>query len=81
MQSLLLFFKGFIIGLGKIMPGVSGAVLAISMNVYEPALQMINNLKKEPFKSLCFLIPLLIGILLSIIFFSSVIAFFIDFNW
>ena len=34
MQKLILFFKGFLIGIGKIIPGVSGSVLAISFGVY-----------------------------------------------
>ena len=29
------FFKGFIIGIGKIIPGLSGALLAITMGVYD----------------------------------------------
>ena len=37
------FFKGFIIGIGKIIPGVSGAMLAIIMGVYDKALFYLNN--------------------------------------
>ena len=29
------FIKGFVIGIGKIVPGVSGAMLAISLGVYD----------------------------------------------
>ena len=35
MKNLLLICKGFIIGLAKIIPGVSGAIIAISFGVYE----------------------------------------------
>ena len=34
-------FKGFIIGIGKIIPGVSGSMLAILLGVYERALAII----------------------------------------
>ena len=33
-----LILYGFIIGIGKILPGVSGAVLAISLGVYEESI-------------------------------------------
>ena len=47
MNSLILFLKGFIIGLGKVIPGVSGSLLAISLGVYEKSLHAIQNLWKE----------------------------------
>ena len=33
--------KGFIIGIGKILPGVSGALLAILMGVYDKSIDYI----------------------------------------
>ena len=36
-----LIIKGFIIGLGKIIPGVSGAMLAITLGVYEKIIDTI----------------------------------------
>ena len=37
-ENIKLILKGFIIGLGKIIPGVSGAMLAITLGVYETGL-------------------------------------------
>ena len=37
--------KGFIIGIGKIIPGVSGSVLAITLGVYDKSVEYINNFK------------------------------------
>ena len=34
--------KGFIIGIGKILPGVSGALLAILMGVYDKSIDYIT---------------------------------------
>ena len=34
-------FKGLLIGIGKIIPGVSGSVIAISLGVYN---RLLNNL-------------------------------------
>jgi len=71
------FFKGFVIGIGKIIPGVSGAMLAISMGIYDKALNYIcefNGNKKESIK---YLFPICLGIILSIIFFSKIISLFL----
>lgn len=80
MQKLILFFKGFIIGLGKIIPGLSGSILAVSMGVYEKALSCLNLKQAKWQESLSFLIPLGIGIGLAIMGFSQVILFFLEKN-
>ena len=77
-DNLILLVKGFIIGIAKIIPGVSGALLAISLNVYEKGLDVICNFfnnKKENFK---FLFYIGIGIVVGIIIFSKVISFCLD---
>ena len=40
-------FKGFIIGIAKIIPGVSGAVLAILLGVYDKSIDYINNFNNK----------------------------------
>lgn len=74
----MLFFKGILIGIGKILPGVSGSLMAISMKVYEPLLQSISSFFKEPKKSINFLFPIISGIILSIILFSNVLKILIN---
>lgn len=72
------FFKGFIIGIGKIIPGVSGAMLAAIMGVYDKALYYICNFRKEIKESIKYLFPIAVGVLLSIILFSKVISICLD---
>ncbi|MBQ9011614.1 MAG: DUF368 domain-containing protein [Bacilli bacterium] len=50
--------KGIIIGIAKIVPGVSGSMIAISFGVYKPTLETISNLKKLTFNKIKFLISL-----------------------
>lgn len=69
-----LIIKGFIIGLGKIIPGVSGAMLAISLGVYEEILEKIANIKKQLKSSTKYLIKTLIGIILAITITSKIIV-------
>lgn len=77
-QNIKLVFKGFIVGLGKIIPGVSGALLAISMGIYDDALKAISHFFKDFKKNITFLLPLGLGLVLAIIFFSNIIAYFIN---
>ena len=36
-----LFIKGFIIGIAKIIPGLSGAMLAVSFSIYDKLIDVI----------------------------------------
>ena len=47
--------KGFIIGIGKILPGVSGALLAILMGVYDKSIDYIINFKRNKKESIKYL--------------------------
>lgn len=71
----MLFFKGIIIGIGKIIPGVSGSMLAISMGVYQKMVDSINNFFKNPKRNFLFLFKIGLGVLVSIIFLSNIILF------
>lgn len=77
-ENIKLILKGLVIGLGKIIPGVSGAMLAITMGVYETGLKAISNIFKEFKKYYKFLLFLGIGIVLSIVFGSKVVVFCLD---
>ena len=71
----MLVLKGIIIGIGKIIPGVSGSLLAISMGLYPKMIDSINYFfdnKRDNFK---FLFKIGIGVLISIVFFSNIIIY------
>lgn len=59
------FFKkvlaGFVIGVGAIIPGFSGGILAVSMGLYKPTLDAITGFFKAPKKNFRFLLPLGVG--------------------
>ena len=73
------FIKGFIIGIGKIIPGVSGAMLATIMGVYDKAIFYICNFKNNIKAAIKYLFPIGIGVIVSIILFSKIISFVIFF--
>jgi len=73
MKYIKLALQGFIIGIGKIIPGVSGAMFAMIFGVYEKALKIISNPKKELKGNVLFMLVLGISILGAIIFGSNII--------
>ena len=78
MFFLINILKGFIIGIAKIMPGVSGALLAISLGVYENAIEAISSFFKNPIKYFKYLFSLFIGVFLAVILLSKLILFCIN---
>ena len=75
LQTFILFLKGFFIGIGKIIPGVSGSVLAISFGVYEESLRRIETFFHNIRENFSFLAPLGCGIVLAVLLGSHLILF------
>lgn len=81
MRYLSLIIKGFVIGIAKIIPGVSGAILAISFGIYERLLLILSNLRKITIDDLKFLLFLLIGACLGITFFCKGVKWCLEFYY
>ena len=60
------FIAGIFIGLSELLPGISGATVALMFGVYE---KILNFLTK--FKNLNLMIPLLFGMIATVFLFSS----------
>ncbi len=69
---------GILIGIGKIIPGVSGAVIAISLGVYDKGIEAITHFKDDMRKNILFLGNIGMGVLIGIILFSKVINYLIN---
>lgn len=74
----MLFIKGLIIGIGKVMPGVSGALLAINFKVYDRLVESLVNFFSDWKKNLRFLVELGSGIIIAIILFSNGIRYLLN---
>ena len=72
------FFKGIIVGLGGVAPGLSGSVLLIIFGLYQKTLDALGSLLTNFRKNLRFLIPLVAGMFLGVLLFSKVIDFFLS---
>lgn len=76
-MNIKLILKSFIIGIGKIIPGVSGSMLAMTLGIYEEIIEAITDFFGDTKKHLKLLINFGIGLLGAIIIFSKVILFLI----
>ncbi len=52
---------GAVIGVGGVLPGVSGGVMAVSLGLYEPMIDAIAGFFKAPKKNFRFLLPIVLG--------------------
>ncbi|MBE6138857.1 MAG: DUF368 domain-containing protein [Firmicutes bacterium] len=77
-ENIKLILKGFVVGLGKIIPGVSGAMLAITMGIYEKGLRVISNIFKEFKQHFQFLLYLGIGIVFALIIGGKIVMYCLD---
>lgn len=71
------FWKGIIVGLGGVAPGLSGSVLLIIFGLYQKTLDALGTLFTDFRKKLRFLLPLVAGMFLGVLLFSKVIDFFL----
>lgn len=67
-------FKGMVIGIANIVPGVSGGTMAVSMGIYDKLLHCITHLFKEFKKSITFLLPIFVGMGIALVGLSFVIG-------
>lgn len=59
--------KGAVIGISNIIPGVSGGTMAVAMGIYDRLIYCITHLFKEFKKSILFLIPIGIGMVIALV--------------
>lgn len=62
--------KGALIGIGGILPGLSGGVLAVIFGIYDRVLDFFSHLTKDFWKNVKFFIPVGIGFIIGIVIFS-----------
>ena len=67
------FLAGIFIGISELLPGISGATVALMFGVYEKLLEFLRKLK-----NLNLIMPLLFGMITSVFLFSSLINFLYD---
>ena len=73
MKNVMLTIKGFFMGIANVIPGVSGGTIALIVGIYEDFIAAISHFFTNFKKNITFLIPVFIGMGLSILLLSKVI--------
>ena len=78
MQFLLRILEGSLIGLGAVLPGISGGVMCVIFGVYKPLMEVLGNPLKNWRKHLKLLIPIVIGVVVGFLGVSKLLGFLLD---
>jgi len=78
MQFILRILEGALIGLGAVLPGISGGVLCVIFGVYKPLMEVLGNPLKNWRKHLKLLIPIVIGVVVGFLGVSKLLGFLLD---
>lgn len=70
---LLRLFKGIMVGIGFITPGLSGGVLAVVLGIYEPLIQFLGNLRHKFIQNALFFLPVAVGGVIGMVAFAAVV--------
>ncbi|WP_245581237.1 DUF368 domain-containing protein [Propionicicella superfundia] len=65
--------KGVVIGIGAILPGLSGGVLAVVFAVYDPLIRFFADMRRNFSANVRFLAPIVLGAGIGILLFSLVV--------
>ncbi len=72
------FFKGIIVGMGGIAPGLSGSVLLVIFGLYQKTINAMGTLFKNFKKNLLFLVPLFTGFGIGVLIFSKIVDYLLN---
>lgn len=72
------FFKGIIVGIGGVAPGLSGSVLLIIFGLYQKTLDALGTLFINFKNNVRFLVPVVAGMFTGVLLFSKLIDFFLN---
>ncbi len=76
MNNLYELFCGIIIGIGVILPGVSGSVIAIMLGIYNKVIFLLNDSRQSIIEKIGKLLPILLGLLIGVMFFGNILLYF-----
>lgn len=68
-----LLAKGALVGIGAIVPGFSGGVLAVVFGIYEPLIRFLGNLRVKFWENVRYFLPVGIGGIIGVVAFSAVV--------
>ena len=76
LNSIMYFIKGAIVGLGAIIPGVSGGVLCVAFGIYEPMMQLLTKPVKSFRENYRMFMPFIAGGIVGFVFLAKAVEIF-----
>lgn len=67
-------FRGMVIGIANVIPGVSGGTMMVSMGIYDRLILVLTHFIKRMKEAVALLAPILVGMLLSIAIFAKIFS-------
>ena len=67
------FLASILIGIGVVLPGVSGSAIAILVGIYDKVLTVLNDSSIKALKKIIILFPVIIGIMVGVIIFGNIL--------
>ena len=74
------FFKGIIVGMGGIAPGLSGSVILVILGMYQNVIHAIGTLFKDFKKNVLYLVPIFAGFGVGVLAFSKVVDYLLAYH-
>ncbi|PKK97312.1 MAG: hypothetical protein CVV58_01890 [Tenericutes bacterium HGW-Tenericutes-3] len=75
MNHFIKIIKGSLVGMGSILPGVSGSMIAAVLNIYQDLIEALNNFTKHPIQSVIqvwqYIVGVFVGLGLGFLFIST----------
>jgi len=65
--------KGMLVGIGFILPGLSGGVLAVIFGIYDPLIRFLANIRYKFLKNILYFLPVAVGAAIGIVLFAVVV--------
>lgn len=78
LQFIFRIFQGALIGLGAVLPGISGGVLGVIFGVYKPIMELLSNPFKNFKTHVPRLIPVFLGGIIGFLGVANILAFFLN---
>ena len=66
--------RGTVIGIANVIPGVSGGTMMVSMGIYDQLILVLTHFIKRMKEAVALLVPILVGMLLSIAIFAKIFS-------
>lgn len=69
--------QGVVIGLGAVLPGISGGVLSVIFGIYKPIMELLSHPIKRFKTHVPMLLPVIVGAIIGFLGVANVLAFFL----